>query len=106
MARRPRIPLKRPYHGLRDAQREPRDPGVTPPGRQLSFSLLGPLELLVDGVPVLLGGPKQRALLALLLIHTGEAVSVDRLTEGLWGEHPPRTAATSLHVYVSQLRKL
>ena len=73
---------------------------------QLEFNLLGPLEVLHDGSPLALGGPKQRALLALLLIHAGEVVSVDRITEDLWGDHPPRTAQTSLHVYVSHLRKL
>jgi DNA-binding SARP family transcriptional activator len=53
-----------------------------------------------------LGGPKQRALLALLLFDAGRAVSTDRLIEALWGEQPPKTAATSLQNFVSQLRKL
>ena len=53
-----------------------------------------------------LGGPKQRALLALLLLDAGRAVSTDRLIDALWGEHPPRTAPTSLQNLVSQLRKL
>jgi DNA-binding SARP family transcriptional activator len=53
-----------------------------------------------------LGGPKQRALLALLLLEAGRAVSTDRLIDALWGEHPPRTAPTSLQNLVSQLRKL
>jgi len=75
-------------------------------GRHLEFHVLGPLEVLDDGSPLPLGGPKQRALLALLLIHPGEVVSVDRITEDLWGDHPPKTAQTSLHVYVSHLRKL
>jgi len=56
-------------------------------------------------VPVQLGGPKQRALLALLLLDAGRAVSTDRLIDALWGEHPPRTAPTSLQNFVSQLRK-
>ena len=75
-------------------------------GRHLEFHILGPLEVLDDGSALPLGGPKQRALLALLLIHPGEVVSVDRITEDLWGDHPPKTAQTSLHVYVSHLRKL
>jgi len=53
-----------------------------------------------------LGGPKQRALLALLLLDAGRAVSTDRLIDALWGEQPPRTAPTSLQNFVSQLRKL
>src|SRR4051794_38025570 len=75
-------------------------------GRHLEFHILGPLEVLDDGSPLVVGGPKQRALLSLLLIPAGEVVSVDRLTEDLWGDHPPKTAQTSLHVYVSHLRKV
>jgi DNA-binding SARP family transcriptional activator len=71
-----------------------------------NFRLLGPLEVTCDGAPLELGGPKQRALLTLLLLDAGRAVSTDRLIEALWGERPPRTAATSLQNFVSQLRKL
>jgi predicted ATPase/DNA-binding SARP family transcriptional activator len=49
---------------------------------------------------------KQKSILALLLLHRGEVVSVDRLQEGLWGERPPATAPTALQGYVSQLRRL
>jgi DNA-binding SARP family transcriptional activator len=59
---------------------------------------------LTGGLP--LGGAKQRALLALLLLHRNEVVSTDRLIEGLWGEAPPATAAKVVQVYVSRLRKL
>jgi DNA-binding SARP family transcriptional activator len=69
------------------------------------FRLLGPLEVRSEGAPVQLGGPKQRALLALLLVDAGRTVSTDRLIDALWGEEPPRTAATSLQNFVSQLRK-
>jgi DNA-binding SARP family transcriptional activator len=72
---------------------------------ELQFRLLGSLEVRNEGSPVQLGGPKQRALLALLLLDAGRAVSTDRLIDALWGEHPPRTAATSLQNFVSQLRK-
>ena len=71
----------------------------------LQFRLLGPLEVRSEGAPVQLGGPKQRALLALLLVDAGRAVSTDRLIDALWGEDPPRTAPTSLQNFVSQLRK-
>ena len=71
-----------------------------------AFRVLGPLEVADEGGPVALGGQKQRALLALLLIHAGETVAVDRLVDQLWGEEPPRTATTSLQNFVSQLRKL
>ena len=59
-----------------------------------------------DGAPVPLGGRNQRALLTLLLLRANEAVSTERLVDQLWGEHPPRTATTSLQNAVSQLRKL
>jgi DNA-binding SARP family transcriptional activator len=69
------------------------------------FRLLGPLEARKDDGLLQLGGPKQRALLAVLLFDPGRTVSTDRLIDALWGEQPPRTAATSLQNFVSQLRK-
>src|SRR5213596_371542 len=70
------------------------------------FRILGPLEAAAGDRPLVLGGQKQRALLALLLLDAGRVVSTDRLVNALWGEDPPRTAATSLQNFVSQLRKL
>ena len=67
------------------------------PGPQLEFRILGPLEVAADGTLLQLGGPKQRALLAVLAINAGRVVSVDRLTEDLWGDSPPKNATTSLH---------
>ena len=60
----------------------------------------------MDGVPVPLGPPQQRALLALLLLHANEVVSRDRIVDELWGERPPATAAKLVQVYVSRLRKV
>jgi DNA-binding SARP family transcriptional activator len=54
---------------------------------------------------VALGGSKQRALLALLLLHANRVVSRDRLIDELWDGSPPDTASTALQVHVSQLRK-
>jgi len=71
----------------------------------VEFRILGPLEVLEDGHQVPLGGSKQRALLASLLLHANEVVSRDRLIDELWGASPPDTAPTALQVYVSQLRK-
>jgi DNA-binding SARP family transcriptional activator len=71
----------------------------------LEFRILGPLEALDDERSLPLGGQKQRALLAILLLRAGQVVSTDRLIDDLWGEHPPRTAATSLQNFVSHLRK-
>ena len=71
----------------------------------LEFRILGPLEVQRDGRPIKLGAAKQRALLAILLLHANRVVSRDRLIDGLWGEQPPPTASTALRVYVSELRK-
>src|SRR5437868_12464469 len=68
--------------------------------------ILGPLDVSAETGPLLLGGLKQRAVLALLLLEAGRVVSVDRLIDALWGEQPPRTAATSLQNFISALRKL
>jgi DNA-binding SARP family transcriptional activator len=69
------------------------------------FRILGPLEVSDETGPLLLGGLKQRAVLAMLLLEPGRIVSVDRLIDALWGEEPPRTATTSLQNFISQLRK-
>ena len=71
----------------------------------LEFRILGPLEVADEGEPLQLSGQKQRALLALLLLDVNRVVSTDRIVDALWGEAPPRTAATSLQNFVSQLRK-
>jgi YVTN family beta-propeller protein len=63
------------------------------------------LEAVDDGRPLVLGGSKQRALLALLLLQANRVVSRDRLIDELWDGSPPETASTALQVYVSQLRK-
>jgi DNA-binding SARP family transcriptional activator len=73
----------------------------------VEFRILGPLEVLDDhGRPLALGGPKQRVLLAILLLHAGAVVSADRLIDELWGEDPPDTARGVLQVYVANLRRL
>jgi len=72
----------------------------------MEFRILGPLEVEDDGRAVVLGGPKQRALLALLLLTPNRPVSVDRLTDALWAAEPPAAAANALQYHVSQLRKL
>ena len=71
----------------------------------MEFRILGSLEVREDGHQIPLGGSKQRAVLASLLLHANEVVSRDRLVDELWGAAPPATAATALQVYVSQLRK-
>ena len=71
----------------------------------MEFRILGPLEVLDDGRAVALGGSRQRALLALLLLHANETLAADRLIDELWGERAPATAPRMLHVQVSRLRK-
>ena len=71
----------------------------------MDFRILGPLEVLDEGRAVRIGGSKQRALLALLLVHANETLSTDRLVDELWGERPPASAATTVKVHVSRLRK-
>ena len=72
----------------------------------MEFRILGPLEVTSCGERLPLGGPQQRALLALLLLHANQSVGRERLIDEIWGETPPRTAAVSLNGYVSKLRKL
>jgi DNA-binding SARP family transcriptional activator len=72
----------------------------------VDFRLLGPLEVVDNGHILPLGGAKQRALLASLLLRANEVVSTDRLIDEIWGEAPPPTAVKVVQVYVSQLRKV
>ena len=73
--------------------------------RAVDFRILGPLEVVDDGAALALGGSKQRALLALLVLHANETLSAGRLIDELWGERPPVTATKALRVHVSRLRR-
>jgi YVTN family beta-propeller protein len=70
----------------------------------VDFRILGPLEVTDQGREPAIATGKQRALLAILLLHANEVVSSDRLIEELWGDQPPASAAKSLQVHVSRLR--
>src|SRR4051794_15717870 len=77
------------------------------PPMSLEFRILGPLEVLdASGAPVRLGGPRQRAVLAILLLNANRVVSIDRLADELYGGEPPTTAVTQVQRQVSDLRKL
>ena len=80
-------------------------PGRSEQEEQMDYGILGPLEARDGGRLVALGGDKQRALLAILLLHANEVVSAERLIDDLWGEAPPASALRTLHAYVSRLRK-
>jgi DNA-binding SARP family transcriptional activator len=71
----------------------------------MDFRILGPLEVRDRGRPIALPRRKQRAVLAILLLRRGEAVSSDVLVDALWAEDPPPTARAALHNYVAQLRR-
>ena len=70
----------------------------------MDFLILGPLEVLAEGRAIPLG-EKQRALLALLLLHANETLTSDRLIDELWGGRPPANAAKTLQMQISRLRK-
>jgi len=72
----------------------------------VEFRVLGPLEASDGAQPLRLGGPKQRAVLAMLLLHANEVVSADALVEAVWGEEPPTNARQTLQVYAANLRKV
>ena len=72
----------------------------------MEYRVLGPLEVLGEDGPLPLGGAKQRALLALLLLNANRVVARERLIDELWPDDPPETAVTTVQVYVSRLRKL
>jgi DNA-binding SARP family transcriptional activator/streptogramin lyase len=74
-------------------------------GRDMRYSILGPLEVRDGEDAIAVGGGQQRKLLAILLLHANEVVSSDRLIDELWGSNPPGTAVKALQGYVSQLRK-
>lgn len=71
----------------------------------MEFLILGPLEVSDDGRRLALGGPKQRAVLAHLILRANKVVPADLLIDGLWGEGRPESARNTLHVR-HRLRKL
>ncbi|MEO3813302.1 BTAD domain-containing putative transcriptional regulator [Sphaerisporangium sp. B11E5] len=75
-------------------------------GAPLQCSILGPLEVRAGGVRAVIGAPKQRLLLAILLCRVNMVVPSIQLIDALWGDIPPRTARKNLQVYVSALRKI
>lgn len=72
----------------------------------LELRILGPLEVLADRVPIPLGGAKQRATLAILLLNANRVVSVDRLADDLYAHDAPVTALKQVQRQISDLRKV
>jgi DNA-binding SARP family transcriptional activator len=71
----------------------------------VEFLVLGPLEARDGDAGVQLGGAKQRAVLAMLLVRRNQVVSRERLIHGVWGDTPPASAGHTLEAYISRLRK-
>jgi len=77
------------------------------PEAAVEFRILGPVDVLDDaGVRMVIGGARERALLALLVLSVNQVVSTDRLVQGLWGEHASDGAVHAVRVHISRLRKL
>jgi DNA-binding SARP family transcriptional activator len=72
----------------------------------LEFRVLGPLEVVSDDGPIQLGGPKQRATLAILLLNANRVVSVERLADDLYAGETPVTAVNQVQRQISALRKV
>jgi DNA-binding SARP family transcriptional activator len=74
-------------------------------GLELELFVLGPLEARTSGRPLALGGPRQRALLARLIVSVGEVVPAQRLIDDVWDAAPPASGANTLHVHIARLRR-
>jgi DNA-binding SARP family transcriptional activator len=74
-------------------------------GGGLEIGLLGEFAASNNGAPLDLGGPRQRAVLAMLVLHRGQIVSADQIIECLWEDERPANAFASLQSYVSHLRR-
>jgi DNA-binding SARP family transcriptional activator len=72
----------------------------------VEFRLLGSLEVSRGDTLVSVGGPKQRAVLAILLLHANQVVPTDQLADKLWGGEPPASATVTLQSYISALRRV
>lgn len=72
----------------------------------MEFRILGPLRALEADREIELGAPKQRAVLAVLLLDAGRVVSTDRIVAAVWGDDAPPSVAASLQAYLSNLRRL
>ncbi|PWI12148.1 hypothetical protein DIZ27_00585 [Streptomyces sp. NWU339] len=72
----------------------------------MKINLLGPMEVIDDGVRIRVPGEKLRSILAALSLSVGRSVSRDELIDELWGEEPPNSAKNSLHGHIARLRRV
>ena len=84
----------------------PLDDSTGAPSAGFEFRVLGPMEVLVDGVVLPIGSSGVRGTLACLLLEPNQIVPMDRLIDTLWGDDPPASARTIIHGYISKLRKM
>src|SRR6516162_4145320 len=98
--------LPAPAQGMDHAGMSPDGLGPADGTSAFELRLLGPVQLIRAGHEIALGGPKQRAVLALLLVEAGRTVSAGRLAEDVWRGCPPPGAAKTLRSYMSRLRAL
>ena len=75
-------------------------------GGDLEFGVLGPVEVFESGRNLPLGGPKQRAVLADLILNTGTVISTARLIDDVWGDASPATAGHTVEAYIARLRRV
>src|SRR5215470_16720315 len=74
-------------------------------GGFVEFRVLGPLEVVDADRTVSFTPTREGTLLAILLVHANEVVSVDRLIDDLWRGEPPPSAGPTLANYVKSLRR-
>jgi DNA-binding SARP family transcriptional activator len=79
---------------------------VPPTRESTGLRLLGPVELVVDGRTVDLGGPRQQVVLCALALNANRLTTVERLVDALWEASPPATARAQIHSSISALRKV
>lgn len=84
----------------------PQDSATRAPSTGFEFRVLGPLEVLHDGVPIPLGSSNIRRVLACLLLEPNQVVSMERMIDTLWDDDPPTTARTIIQMHVSRLRRM
>ncbi|MFI7129243.1 BTAD domain-containing putative transcriptional regulator [Nonomuraea sp. NPDC050153] len=75
-------------------------------GRLLRFTLLGPVQMIVDGAPLTGIAPRHRAVLAYLLLNAGRVISIERLIDAMWGYDQPDTARSQIHASITAIRKV
>lgn len=74
-------------------------------GNAVEFRILGPLEVCIEGENIQLGGPRERTVLAMLLLEANRVIPVERLIDAVWNDDPPATARGQIQICISNLRR-